>query len=129
MCITDCVSYYIKCIKCDSFLHFKFDDSNGNTPPAYIFLILKIACIYAIHISLTSLLIYLVLYDLLIYLLLSQFTLNAISDISAKLDEIKIIVDNTYTITNTHKKHFAGVLIHSIELNTIYDNINKSDNH
>ena len=58
-------------------------------------------------------------------------TSNTLSDITAKLDEIKILVDNTYTITNTHKKTFADALINSIEpkLNTISDTINKSGNH
>ena len=43
-CSTDCVSDYIKCIKCNSFIHFKCVHaagiiknlwSNSNKPPAY----------------------------------------------------------------------------------------------
>ena len=62
---------------------------------------------------------------------ISQLTSNTLSDITAKLDEIKNRVDNTYIITNTHKKTFADVLINSIDpkLNTISDNMNKSGNH
>ena len=58
---------------------------------------------------------------------LSQFISNTLSDITAKLDKIKNIVDNTYKITNTHKKTFADALLNSIEpkLNTISDTINK----
>ena len=58
-------------------------------------------------------------------------TSNTLSDITAKLDEIKNIVDNTYTITNNYKKIFADALINSIKpkLNTTSDNINKSGNH
>ena len=48
---------------------------------------------------------------------ISQLASNTLRYITAKLDEIKNIVDNTYTITNTHKKTFAAALINSIEPN------------
>ena len=93
----------------------------------YLFSILKISCIYAIHASLTSLRIYLHIYTI------SELTINTLSDITAKLDDIISIVDNINicTITNTHKKTFADALKNSIDpkLNTISDKINKSGNH
>ena len=54
-CITDCVSEYITCIKCDYFLHFKCMHaagiiknpwSNSNKPPAYALSILNYNTVY-----------------------------------------------------------------------------------
>ena len=133
-CSTDCVSEYITCIKCNSFLHFKCMHaagiiknpwSNSNKLPAYALSILNSENILYLCNSCKP------NFTMNIPTPISQLTSNTPSDITAKLDEIKNIVDNTYIITNTHKKTFADVLINSIEpkLNTISDNMNKSGNH
>ena len=53
-----------------------------------------------------------------------------LSSISSKLDEIKEIVNNTYTNTNINNTSFADALKKSIEptLNIITNKINKTDN-
>ena len=106
-CSTDCISDYITCIKCDSFLHFKCMHaagiiknpwSNSNKIPAYALSILNSENIMYLCNSCKP------NFTMNIPTPISQLTSNTLSDINTKLDEIKNIVDNTYTITNTHKK-------------------------
>ena len=108
-CSTDCVSDYIICIKSDYFLHFKCmhaagiiknPRSNSNKPPAYALSILNSENIMYVCNSCKP------NFTTNIPTLISQLTSNTLSDITAKLDEIKNIVDNTYTFTNTYKKTF-----------------------
>ena len=127
---TDFVSDYITCTKCDSFLHFKCMHaaciitnpwSNSNKLSANALSILNFENIMYLCNSCKP------NFTTNIPTPIAQVTSNTLSDITAKLYEIKNIVDNTYTITNTNKKTFADALINYIK--TISAKINKSGNH
>ena len=130
-CNNVCASDHITCITCNANLHIKCMHSVGiiknswrniNTSPAYVVSILNSGNILYVCIS----------YKPHFYINNvtppSQMTPITLSSISSKLDEIKEIVNNSYT--NINNKSFSDDLKNSIEpkLNIIMNKINKTDN-
>ena len=97
-CITDCVSDYITCIKCDSFVHFKCMHaagiiknpwSNSNKLPAYALSILNFD--YHLIIMLSQ-----IYYYSCNYLFVLLFQLNAYKRPSFSTESINLRLDRNF---------------------------------